>query len=410
MKKITACLILLINICAYTSCKTNRVQPSLSIEKTKTATVSVQKRKNFIFQNGNVGFSNQFSSARLNDVKALNDSTYSIMILPENNPINPSPWYAFKLWSKTKRQVNVKLVYQHVAHRYNPKFSVNGKEWSRIDDIVLNKDSTKASFEVTLTANDTALIVAQELIDLPASYFWMDSIAKLPIIHKQVIGSSINNNPIVSLNTKGASGKEIIVVLSRQHPPEITGYRAMQFFVEKIFDNSPLSKKFLERFEMIIIPTINPDGVDQGHWRHNMAGVDLNRDWEEFKQPETMAVRNFIVKTLENQQAKIYFAIDFHSTWNDVFYTNTDDKRSNAPGFVNNWLKALEQSIPGYQINAKASGNGSNVSKGWFDRVFEAEAITYEVGDNTSREFLKTKATIAAEKMMELLLLTKPVR
>jgi predicted deacylase len=184
----------------------------------------------------------------------------------------------------------------------------------------------------------------------------------------------------------------------------------MQFFVEKIFDNSPLSKKFLERFEMIIIPTINPDGVDQGHWRHNMAGVDLNRDWEEFKQPETMAVRNFIVKTLENQQAKIYFAIDFHSTWNDVFYTNTDDKRSNAPGFVNNWLKALEQSIPGYQINAKASGNGSNVSKGWFDRVFEAEAITYEVGDNTSREFLKTKATIAAEKMMELLLLTKPVR
>jgi hypothetical protein len=410
MKKITACLILSINICAYTSCKTNRVQPSLSIEKTKTATVTVQKRKNFIFQNGNVGFSNQFSSARLNDVKALNDSTYSIMILPENNPINPSPWYAFKLWSKTKRQVNVELLYQHVAHRYNPKFSVNGKEWSRIDDIVLNKDSTKASFEVTLTANDTALIVAQELIDLPASYFWMDSIAKLPIIHKQVIGSSINNNPIVSLNTKGASGKEIIVVLSRQHPPEITGYRAMQFFVEKIFDNSPLSKKFLERFEMIIIPTINPDGVDQGHWRHNMAGVDLNRDWEEFKQPETMAVRNFIVKTLENQQAKIYFAIDFHSTWNDVFYTNTDDKRSNAPGFVNNWLKALEQSIPGYQINAKASGNGSNVSKGWFDRVFEAEAITYEVGDNTSREFLKTKATIAAEKMMELLLLTKPVR
>jgi hypothetical protein len=410
MKKITACLILSINICAYTSCKTNRVQSSLSIEKTNTATVTVQKRKDFIFQNGNVGFSNQFSSARLNDVKALNDSTYSIMILPENNPINPSPWYAFKLWSKTKRQVNVELLYQHVAHRYNPKFSVNGKEWSKIDDITLNKDSTKASFKVTLTANDTALIVAQELVDLPASYFWMDSIAKLPIIHKQVIGRSINNNPIVSLNTKGASGKEIIVVLSRQHPPEITGYRAMQFFVEKIFDNSPLSKKFLERFEMIIIPTINPDGVDQGHWRHNMAGVDLNRDWEEFKQPETMAVRNYIEKTLKEQQAKIYFAIDFHSTWNDVFYTNTDDKRSNAPGFVNNWLKSLEQSIPGYKINAKASGNGSNVSKGWFDRVCEAEAITYEVGDNTSGEFLKTKATIAAEKMMELLLLTKPVK
>jgi hypothetical protein len=61
-------------------------------------------------------------------------------------------------------------------------------------------------------------------------------------------------------------------------------------------------------------------------------------------------------------------------------------------------------------MNAKASGNGSNVSKGWFDRELEAEAITYEVGDNTSTEFLKMKATIAAEKMMELFLITKPLK
>jgi len=199
-------------------------------------------------------------------------------------------------------------------------------------------------------------------------------------------------------------------VLSRQHPPEVTGYSAMQYFVNKVLDESVLSKKFLERFEMIVIPTVNPDGVDQGHWRHNMAGVDLNRDWELFKQPETKAIRDYMVSTLKKQDAKIYFAIDFHSTWNDVFYTNTDDQRSNAPGFVNAWLKALEQTIPGYKINAKASGNGSNVSKGWFDRELEAEAITYEVGDNTSTAFLKMKATIAAEKMMELLLQTKPLK
>ena len=144
-----------------------------------------------------------------------------------------------------------------------------------------------------------------------------------------------NNNPIFSLHTKGASGKEIVVVLSRQHPPEVTGYSAMQYFVNKVLDESALSKKFLERFEMIVIPTVNPDGVDQGHWRHNMAGVDLNRDWELFKQPETKAIRDYMVNTLKKQDAKIYFAIDFHSTWNDVFYTNTDDQRSNAPGFVN---------------------------------------------------------------------------
>jgi hypothetical protein len=31
----------------------------------------------------------------------------------------------------------------------------------------------------------------------------------------------------------------------------------------------------------------NPDGVDKGHWRLNDGGVDLNRDWGPFTQPET---------------------------------------------------------------------------------------------------------------------------
>jgi len=408
MKKFAGWLGLSVIVCFYSSCITSRPATSLSAaDNTKHTVVVLQTKKDFIFQKGTIGFSNKFSSARLNNVVVVNDSTYSVLILPENNPINPSPWYAFKIWSKKNRQVYLQLQYQQVAHRYNPKFSINGKQWQRIDDVSLNKDSTTASFKITLTANDTAFIAAQELMDLPSSYLWMDSLANLSGIHKQVIGSSINNNPIVGLNTKGASGKEIIVVLSRQHPPEITGYRAMQHFVNRILDGSSLSKKFLERFEVIVIPTINPDGVEQGHWRHNMAGVDLNRDWENFKQPETQAIRNYIITTLEKQQAKIYFAIDFHSTWYDVFYTNTDDKRSNAPGFINDWLKVFEQSIPGYKINARASGNGSNVSKAWFDRTFEAEALTYEVGDNTTVEFLKTKATIAAEKMMEMLLLTK---
>ena len=410
MKNVAGCLFLAITVFVGNSCKTTNTTITSSVKTPKNSTVDVQQKKDFIFQNGTIGFSNQFSAARLNHVKAVNDSTYSLMVLPENNPINPSPWYACKLWSNKSQVVHLQLLYQQVAHRYNPKSSIDGKKWNRIDEVFLNDDSTVASFKVTLTANDTTIIAAQELLDLPSSYEWVDSMAKHPSIQKQVIGNSINNNPIFSLHTKGASGKEIVVVLSRQHPPEVTGYSAMQYFVNKVLDESALSKKFLERFEMIVIPTVNPDGVDQGHWRHNMAGVDLNRDWELFKQPETKAIRDYMVSTLKKQDAKIYFAIDFHSTWNDVFYTNTDDQRSNAPGFVNAWLKALEQTIPGYKINAKASGNGSNVSKGWFDRELEAEAITYEVGDNTSTAFLKMKATIAAEKMMELLLQTKPLK
>lgn len=244
MKNVAVCLFLAIIVFVGTSCKTTNTAIISSVKNPKNSTVDVQQKKDFIFQNGTIGFSNQFSAARLNDVKAVNDATYSLMVLPENTPINPSPWYAFKIWSSKSQIVHLQLLYQQVAHRYNPKSSIDGKKWNRIDEIVLNDDSTVASFKVALTANDTTIIAAQELIDLPSSYVWVDSMAKHPKMHKQVIGNSINNNPIFSLHTKGASGKEIVVVLSRQHPPEVTGYSAMQYFVNKVLDGSPLSKNF----------------------------------------------------------------------------------------------------------------------------------------------------------------------
>ena len=75
-----------------------------------------------------------------------------------------------------------------------------------------------------------------------------------------------------------------------------------------------------------------------------------------------------------------------------------------VPGFTNKWLKAFQQAIPGFKARIQPSGNGGNVSKSWMMRALGTDAITYEVGDNTSRDMLKTKGRVAAEKMMSILL------
>jgi len=107
MKNVAGCLFLAITVFVGTSCKTTNTTITSSVKTPKNSTVDVQQKKDFIFQNGTIGFSNQFSAARLNHVKAVNDSTYSLMVLPENNPINPSPWYAFKLWSNKSQVVHL---------------------------------------------------------------------------------------------------------------------------------------------------------------------------------------------------------------------------------------------------------------------------------------------------------------
>ena len=44
------------------------------------------------------------------------------------------------------------------------------------------------------------------------------------------------------------------------------------------------------------------------------------------------------------------------------------------------------------------------ISKNWFYKQFKAEAMTYEVGDDTPQNIIEQKARVAAVTMMDLLL------
>lgn len=365
--------------------------------------IKLQEKKVFTFEKEGISFSNDFPSARLNQLSKVNDSTFNITIEPENKPINQSPWFAFKVWGKGSRNVYVNLHYPENKHRYQPKVSTNGLQWQNLKEIKLNKEKDQASFKLALS-KDTLLVAAQEIISSSQSYQWMDQLAKNYSLDKKIIGHSIGGKPIITLNSKKSDGKKIVVVLSRQHPPEISGYFAMVQFVETLLGNSELATSFLKNYELVIIPMINPDGVDEGNWRHNFGGVDLNRDWIDFKQPETRAIRDYLLNKVKKQGAKVYFALDFHSTYNDVLYTNEDRTDTNSPGLTNVWVKGLHDFEGANKTTVKPSGNGGNVSKAWLGKVLNAEALTYEVGDNTPRAYIKQKATKVAEVLMEELL------
>ena len=87
---------------------------------------------------------------------------------------------------------------------------------------------------------------------------------------------------------------EFIVIVGRQHPPEVTGSLNLFPFLATVLGDSSLARQFRARYQLIIYPFLNPDGVALGHWRHNTGGVDLNRDWGPFTQPETRLVRDHV--------------------------------------------------------------------------------------------------------------------
>lgn len=372
---------------------------------TRSRPIDFQVKKNYTFSTIGVSIGNKFDGARLNHVNLLNDSTLSVLIRPENFPINMSPWYAFKLWGTKEKNLYIQLHYEHGRHRYPPKLSHDGKNWTLIKsgDLLSQPKDSSAFFRVHI-GTDTTWVSAQELMTSASMEKWTDRLAQKPYINKMVIGHTVQERPLTALTISESNGKNLLVVLSRQHPPEITGYKEMIAFVETLAGDSRKAKKFRKKFEIIVVPMMNPDGVDNGHWRHNVGGVDLNRDWRFFNQPETSGLRKFMLEVINEQNAKVRFSVDFHSTQKDLFYLFDKNKLPGNSGIAMDWLNAINKKFPDHPFSAELTGFTAQISKNWFFNELRAESITYEVGDNTNRDVIKKRGETAAFELMKILL------
>lgn len=379
---------------------------------TENRPVQKQWKGKFVFAKGSLVFNNNFEGARLNGLTQVNDSSFVALITSENTPVNESPWYAFKVWSAVPRTITITLTYQQgVKHRYAPKLSKNGRDWVSLEGPDAKKDFEVDSLPVdykfrVAVSKDTTWVAAQELYTSSRVQEWVKTISRKPGVTVTNIGRSFLGRSINLLKIGNPNAKDRILIIGRQHPPEVTGQLAMQAFIEDLNSDEPLAKKFRERFLIYLVPLMNPDGVDEGFWRHNAGGIDLNRDWSAFHQPETKAVKDFLQKELAGTNTKLWFGLDFHSTHDDIFYIVDPKLTGLLPGFIPAWLGQLRERIPGYTPNIKPLYNGgpTYTSFSYLFTTYGTEALVYEIGDKTSREFIQQKSKVAATALMELLL------
>ncbi len=399
--------LLLFSLLLFIGCRSYQASDHNFPKPVDTTTRPIENQEKKTYSIDGVFADNHFDGARLNGFAKINDHTFQADIRPENVPINMSPWYAFKLWSQEEKLINLVLHYENGRHRYEPKISWDGVKWETLDsNFVSIVDSTDAQLTLTV-GTDTLWLAAQELVTSANVRNWCEEKATNASVEFKTAGKSRLGRDLLFLDIKNGETrkKEVIVILSRQHPPEVTGYFAMQAFIDEILEDNALSNAFRNKYRLLVFPLMNPDGVDLGHWRHNAGGIDLNRDWAFYHQPETRQVADFIVKTVKQDNSKVLLGIDFHSTWNDVYYTGSDELTagSNLPHFKDFWLVGIGGAIDGYAPHESPSGFGSPVTKGWFYKQFNAEGVTYEIGDRTPRDFIKVKGQVAARELMSLL-------
>lgn len=355
-----------------------------------------------------VWVSNNFEGARFNDFYAINDSTFEVLIKPENAPINNSPWYAFRVWSDTTQTVYLRLNYKHAKHRYVPKISVADSMYA-IDMRTAFFDSTRTSLTFPLeVSKEVKTISAQLITDNEFYENWISKIEEPDYVNVRNFATSKLGNPIKEMIISEVPNNEkagVLVVLSRQHPPEVTGFLAAQFFLEELASNSELAKEFRQNFETRAYPLINIDGVLNGHWRHNAGGIDLNRDWEFFNQPETRAVKNALLPLKGDPLRTVYYGVDFHSTNENLFYPIDEEVVTTPDNLTQRWIPFIQTDNPDVTFTIEEFPTDSPISKNWIYKTFGADAVTYEVSDQLNIEQIEEVTRSAARSLMKLLLL-----
>lgn len=135
----------------------------------------------------------------------------------------------------------------------------------------------------------------KEMMKYLASLEAIDATSGYGRLKVQTIGQSVKGKDIplvmVSDPTVPVELTKRLFVICRQHGDEPASTEAMLNLIEGlVLDNDKNAGELLSKVSFYIVPMTNPDGADL-YQRRNANRADLNRDWLNLSQPETLSVR-----------------------------------------------------------------------------------------------------------------------
>lgn len=348
-----------------------------------------------------------FEGGSFHSCSIAGDGSAVLSIRPEDVPIMQTPWYAFRVSPKKPGDIRITLDFVDGYARFWPKVSNDTENWRPMAEshVKRSEDNKRLMMQLSI-AEEPVWVAGHELVTTSFYDEWIRELAARDDVNTQLLGRSVQGRPIHVAQT--ASKPEFVLLIGRQHPPEVTGAKAMRPFVDTVLGDSPLAKRFRERFSVVVIPLLNPDGVALGHWRHNVNGIDLNRDWGPFTQPETQSVARLLAG-FEELGHKIRLMLDFHSTKSNLFYTQLQDDGTLPALFATKWLSGAKERLPDFEFTHEARAEAETANtKNYFFRRYGIPAITYELGNETDRKQIVSAAPVFAEEMMRVLLEYEP--
>ena len=349
----------------------------------------------------------RFDGGRLNHCKFTSENSVELTFRSEDPKVEDAfAWFAFRVSASSSRDIEITMHFPDAYARFWPKVSRDGTSWSPASEDVVERSDIGKSMTMHIDVAETPIwIAAQELVTQRYYDDWMAQLDGHDQLQTSVIGQSTQARPIQL--AQSADKPEAIVLIGRQHPAEVPGAIAMREFVDVVLGNSDLAREFRDRYKLLILPLLNPDGVANGHARHNSGLTDINRDWGPFTQPETRSVAS-LLDQLDERGIEPRLMLDFHATKMSptmIFYTQVPDDDTDPPLFASNWMTQVAKRIADFEFtHDPRTPSGLDNTKNYFFSRYGIPAITYEIGDEADRNAIFKYTPVFAEEMMRIML------
>jgi predicted deacylase len=247
-------------------------------------------------------------------------------------------------------------------------------------------------------------IASNHMVGVAEVGAWTDAAASRLGFDVREVGKSAGGRPIRAFEFGATDARAGVVVIGRQHPPEVSGTVGLMRFIEALAADTETARAFRATHRVLCVPLVNPDGVHEGQWRSTLGAVDANRDWGPFTQIETRAVRDAIHAFAARDGMKMRLLLDFHATAKDILYVPPEGTPLDPPNFAQAWLARIAARFPDYALDSSATNNVNEWTfKRWAFETFGAPGITYELGSATPHESIARTVEGAAEEAMLLL-------
>lgn len=238
-------------------------------------------------------------------------------------------WYAFMVGiGETVGPIELALCWPPAAHQVGGEYAGNHPFAEVLDRIIFldHGDGHWQRLEHVERHEDVAHILVPPgpagrrlAVGMPVTGADLDDLLAIARggAHVEHIGTAPEGSPIHAISLgDAATARGSLVISAYQHFSEWAGIRMVAAMLRYLLGEDQEAEALRRRWRWIFYPCINADALYLGWQADPQAdkGINLNRDWGPFVQPQTRAVRDHMLSTLASGPP-LRHLLDLHMGW-----------------------------------------------------------------------------------------------